>query len=134
MITAIFHKIRVLSTPPPPHQLSLVLLKEYLLFKCSVAVFFRYVVPNRLQTKKTVCPEALKMAIAMVRSGQMSKKGTAAKMYIYDVSRTTLLDKLAGRVPKEDVRPGKKPILTAGEERKLVDFTNTMCNVCFNRR
>jgi len=74
------------------------------------------------------------MAIAMVRSGQMSKKG-AAKMY--GVPRTTLLDKLAGRVPKKDVRPGKKPILTAGEERKLVDFANTMCNfgyrceVCF---
>jgi len=80
MITAIFLKIRVLSTPPPPHQLSLVLLTEYLLLKCSVG-FFLYVVPNRLQTKKTVCPEALKMAIAMVQSGQMSKKG-AAKLYI----------------------------------------------------
>jgi len=74
MITAIFLKIRVLSTPPPLHQLSLVLLTEYLLFKCFVVVFI-YVVPNRLQTKKTVCPETLKMAIAMVRSGQMSKKG-----------------------------------------------------------
>jgi len=39
MITAIFLKIRVLSTPPPPHQLSLVLLTEYLLFKCSVGFF-----------------------------------------------------------------------------------------------
>jgi len=57
------------------------------------------------------------MAIAMVRSGQMSKKGVA-NMYIYGVPRTTLLDKLVGRVPEEDVRPGKKPVLTAGEERK----------------
>jgi len=38
MITAIFHKIRVLSTPPPPHQLSLVLLKEYLLFRAGVPI------------------------------------------------------------------------------------------------
>ena len=83
-----------------------------------------------LQTKKTVCTETLKMAIAMVRSGQCLKQGTA-NMFIYGVPRTTLLDKLAGRVPEEDVRPGKKPVLTAGEERKLVDLVNTMFNVCF---
>ena len=75
--------------------------------------------------RKQYAPEALKMAIAMVRSGQMSKKG-AAKMY--GVPRTTLLDMLAGRVPKEDVRPGKKPVLTAAEEQKLVDFAKKMCD------
>ena len=71
------------------------------------------------------------MAIAMVQSGQMSKKGAVNTYIIYGVPRTTLLDKLAGRVPEEDVMPGKKPVLTAGEERKLVDLANTMFNVCF---
>ena len=50
---------------------------------------------------------------------------------MYGVPRATFLNKLAGRVAEEDVRPRKKPVLTAGEERKLVDFANTMCNVCF---
>ena len=63
------------------------------------------------------------MAIAMVRSGQISKK-SAIKTY----GVPTLLDKLMGRVPEEDVRPGRKPVLTAAEEGKVVDFANTLCN------
>jgi len=118
-----------LSTPPPPHQLSLVLLTEYLLSKCFVV--FCLDMSSQLHVgckrRKQYAP---KFAIAMVRSGQCLKKG-AANMYIYGVPRTTLLDKLAGRVPEENVRPGKKPVLKADKERKLVDFANTMCNVCF---
>jgi len=48
---------------------------------------------------------------------------------MYGVPKTTLLDKLAGRVPEDPTPIGRKPILTMAEERKLVDFTLEMCSI-----
>ena len=71
-------------------------------------------------------PEAMAMAIQMVKSGQMSKK-LAAKSY--GVPKTTLLDKLAGRVPEEPTRVGRKTVLTPAEELTLVGFINIMSEI-----
>jgi len=70
---------------PTTNQLGLVLVTEYLLFRCSVGVFLSTQIGCK--RRKQYASEALKMAIAMVRSGQMSKNGAAKK---YGVSRTTL--------------------------------------------
>jgi hypothetical protein len=58
------------------------------------------------------CPEGMQLAIrlVLVRDG-MAKKAAA------------LLDKLAGRVPLEHVKPGRKTLLTADEETSLEDYT-----------
>ena len=55
-------------------------------------------VKKRLQYR----PEQMAMAMHMVRSGTMSKKAAAKT---YGVPRTTLLDKLAGRVPEIPTPP-----------------------------
>ena len=56
----------------------------------------------------------------------MSKKKAART---YGIPRTTLLDKLAGRVPEEPTRPGPVPILTTGEEEVLVNYCNLMAEI-----
>jgi hypothetical protein len=79
----------------------------------------------QIQVKKRVKykPEQMAMAIHMVKTGTMSKK-LAAKSY--GVPKTTLLDKLSGRVPEAPTRPGKKPELTAAEETTLVNYISLM--------
>ena len=80
------------------------------------------------QCKKRVkySPDAMLAAINGVRTGAMSR---TAACRMYGVPKTTLLDKLAGRVPEDPTPIGRKPILTMAEERKLVDFTLEMCSI-----
>ncbi|MEW8546491.1 MAG: hypothetical protein AB2693_23480 [Candidatus Thiodiazotropha sp.] len=54
-------------------------------------------------------------------------KKTAAKLC--GVPRTTLLDKLNGRVPEEHTKPGSKPTLTVAEEGVLVNYIKLMAEV-----
>ena len=54
-------------------------------------------------------PERMAMAIHMVRSCGMSRKAAAKA---YGVPRTTLLDKLAGRVPEAPTSPGRRVVLS----------------------
>lgn len=70
-------------------------------------------------------PEAMATAIAQVRGG-MAKK-TACRMY--GVPRTTLLDKLAGRVPETPTKPGPSSILSAKEEEILVTYVCDMAKI-----
>ncbi|XP_033753176.1 uncharacterized protein LOC117336676 [Pecten maximus] len=70
--------------------------------------------------------DQMKMAIEAVREGRMSKK-SASK--IFGVPRSTLLDKLSGRVPEEPVSPGTRPTLTKQEEKTLVTYIQHMADV-----
>lgn len=81
----------------------------------------------QLQKKKRVQykPEQMAMAINAVKSG-MAKKAAAK---LYQVPKTTLLDKLAGRVPEETTKPGTKPTLTKAEETTLVNYGKMMCEI-----
>ena len=77
--------------------------------------------------KRVKCTlEQMARAIEAVRSGNLSKKA-AAKAYA--VPRTTLLDKLAGRVPKPATPPGWKPTLTCAEEANLVRYAKLMFEI-----
>ena len=67
-------------------------------------------------------PSKMAQAIDLVRNATSKKK--VAKLC--GVPRTTLLDKLAGRVPIEPIKPGKKTVLTAAEEGVLVNYINLM--------
>ena len=64
-------------------------------------------------------PTKMAAAIEMVKRGVMSKRQASQT---YGVPRTTLLDKIAGRVPKERTAPGTKPVLTNAEETVLADY------------
>jgi hypothetical protein len=79
---------------------------------------------SQLQAKKRLkyAPEMMAKALEAVRSGAMSKK-MAAKTF--NVPRTTLLDKLAGRVP-EVGNSGPKPVLNSAEEITLVNYAKLM--------
>ena len=68
-------------------------------------------------------PKQMARTIEAVRPGNLSKKA-AAKAYA--VSCTTLLDKLAGRVPEPATQPGRKPTLTCAEEATLVRYVKLM--------
>ena len=101
------------------------------MLRASVVIVFYFV--SRIMSAQLNCkkrlqyrPEAMAMAIQMVKSGQMSKK-LAAKSY--GVPKTTLLDKLAGRVPEEPTRVGRKTVLTPAEELTLVGFINIMSEI-----
>ena len=59
------------------------------------------------------------MAIHMVCSGAMSKNAAAKA---YGVPRTTLLDKLADRVPETSIPPGRHTVLTKAEADTLVRY------------
>ena len=71
-------------------------------------------------------PEQIALAIRMVKSGQLSKKAAAKA---YGVPKTTLLDKLSGRVPETPTKPGPKTVLTAGEESVLVNYAKLMTEI-----
>ncbi|XP_053402950.1 uncharacterized protein LOC128558123 [Mercenaria mercenaria] len=70
-------------------------------------------------------PQSMAVAIQMVRSGQMSKRGAAKA---YGVPKSTLLDKLTGRT-QEIVSLGRKTVLTPAEEKALVSYANLMCEI-----
>ncbi|XP_033760780.1 jerky protein homolog-like [Pecten maximus] len=70
-------------------------------------------------------PENMALAIEAVRNGMA--KNRASK--VYSVPKTTLLDKLANRVPEEPTKPGPKPVLTKAEEITLVNYTNLMAEI-----
>ena len=65
-------------------------------------------------------------AIEMVRSGAMSKRTAALT---FGVPRTTLLDKLSGRVPEVKARPGPATILSSAEEDVLADYIKLMASI-----
>ena len=64
--------------------------------------------------------EAMRNAITAVEEGRMSKR---AASITYNVPRTTLLDKLTGRTPKER-RMGPLPFLTQQEDNDLVQWVS----------
>ena len=74
--------------------------------------------------RKQYPPEKMQAALAAVRNG-MSKKRASI---VFQVPRTTLLDKLAGRVP-EKARSGPSPVLTMSEERVLVEYLILMSKI-----
>ena len=81
----------------------------------------------QMNDKKKRCQytgESMSLALHAVREGMSKKK--AAKLY--GVPRTTLLDKLAGRVP-EVSRAGPCNILTPAEEQQLVDYVTLMSSI-----
>lgn len=83
---------------------------------------------SRIHIKKRVNygPEQMAKAISTVRSGAMSRK-LAAKTF--QIPRTTLIDKLAGRVPEERGHTGRKPVLTIEEENTLVRYAQLMAEI-----
>lgn len=70
-------------------------------------------------------PGKMARAVEMVRDGMPKKK--AAKLC--GVPRTTLLDKLSGRVPLQPTKPGPKTVLTAAEEDVLVNYIKLMADI-----
>ena len=62
--------------------------------------------------------EALDNALKAVRSDGMSHASAAKR---FGVPRTTLIDRLKGRI-EDDVAMGAKTVLTAEEEKTLCDF------------
>ncbi len=68
---------------------------------------------------------AMAEAIDMVRYGGMSKKRAAL---VYGVPRTTLIDKLSGRVP-EVAKSGPSTVLTPAEEETLVNYVSLMASI-----
>jgi hypothetical protein len=86
---------------------------------------------NQLKVKKRVTYSRSKMssAISAVQEGLMSKS-KASK--VFGVPRTTLLDKLYGRVPMDPTPPGSKPELTQAEEKTLVNYITLMAEIGMN--
>ena len=89
---------------------------------------FSAVMSRQISAKKRVrySPESMALAIDMVRKGVMNKKQASTT---YGVPRTTLLDKLAGRVPEAPTKPGPAPVLTKAEEEVLVNYCNLMAEI-----
>lgn len=71
-------------------------------------------------------PEQMALAIQMVKNCQLSKQAAAKA---YGVPKTTLLDKLSGRVPEAPTKPGPKTILTKAEETVLVNYAKLMAEI-----
>lgn len=67
----------------------------------------------------------LEMAIQRVDNREMSKKAAAKA---FRIPKTTLLDKLSGRVPMH-ARSGPDPVLSHAEEDQLVKYTKDMAHV-----
>lgn len=70
-------------------------------------------------------PENMALAIEAVRNGM----GKSMASRTYSVPKTTLLDKLANRVPLEPTKHGPKPVLTKAEESTLVNYANLMAEI-----
>ena len=70
-------------------------------------------------------PAKMAAAISLVRGGMPQSR--AAKLF--GVPRSTLQDKVKGRVPEEPTRPGPAPVLTQAEEKTLVNYTNLMVEI-----
>ena len=98
-----------------------------MLIYCTISIFSA-IMSRQISAKKRVqcSPDSMALAIEMVRKGLMSKKQASTT---YGVPRTTLLDKLAGRVPEESTRPGPAPILTKAEEDILWNYCNLMAEI-----
>ena len=77
------------------------------------------------QKRKQYDQTKMATAIKMVRDGM--SKAKAAR--IYGVPRTTLVDKLEGRVPEGSTRPGPRPVLTSAEEKTLVNHACLMAEI-----
>ena len=71
-------------------------------------------------------PEQMTLAIQMVKNGQLSRKAAAKA---YGVPKTTLLDKLSGRVPETPTKPGPKTVLTEAEENLLANHARLMAEI-----
>ena len=75
-----------------------------------------------IKRRRQYDPENMALAISAVRDDGVPKRQACR---IYGVPRTTLLDKLAGRVP-EVGNSGPQPVLTKGEESTLVTYITLM--------
>lgn len=64
-------------------------------------------------------------AISMARGGMPLAK--AARLF--EVPRSTLQDKIKGRVPEEATRPGPKPVLTQAEEKTVVEYVKLTAEI-----
>ncbi|XP_069133297.1 uncharacterized protein [Argopecten irradians] len=69
--------------------------------------------------------ENMAQTIQSVRDGK--PKMRAARLF--GVPKTTLLDKLANRVPEAATKPGAKPVLTFAEENTLVNYAHLMADI-----
>ena len=73
--------------------------------------------PKRLKIFKTWTDEAMKLAIAAVNEGMSVRRAS----YEFDVPKSTLQDRLSGKVGV-DARSGLERYLADDEEEKLVKF------------
>lgn len=76
---------------------------------------------KRVKTLK-YSQESMVAAIHMMKSDPLATTRGTSKLF--KVPRTTLRDRLAGRVAV-DAKPGRRPVLTAALEEKLIDYA---CN------
>ena len=72
-------------------------------------------------------PVSLASALEAVRGGSMSQRAAARA---FCVPKTTLADKLAGRVP-DVAQSGPQTVLTSAEESVLVEYVNLMARIGF---
>ena len=75
-------------------------------------------VANRPKKLCSWSDDSMKAAMDAVKSGRMGLNRAATE---FGVPRTTLKDRMAGRVV-HGTRPGPKPYLSLQEENELVDF------------
>lgn len=85
--------------------------------------------PKKTIKKKKKCydKEQMKLALAKVRSGAMNKSEASR---VYGIPRTTLLDRLAGRVDDE-CRSGPPTALPKEDEARLAAHVVGMANAGF---
>ena len=69
--------------------------------------------------------EALDKALLAVRSNTLSQRAAAKA---YSIPRSTLADRITGRVP-DIATSGPDPILTVAEEKELVQYIIGMCQI-----
>ena len=71
-------------------------------------------------------PEQMMLVIQMVKNGQIRRKAIAKA---YGIPKTTLLDKLSGRVPETTTKHGPKTILTEAEENVFAKHAKLIAKI-----
>ena len=84
---------------------------------------------NRSKKLRLWTDEAMLGAMKAVATGTMGVNRTALE---YGVPRTTLKDRISGRVV-HGTNMGTKPYLSKEEETELVDFLITCCNAGYGK-
>ena len=93
-----------------------------MLIYCTIPLFSA-IMSRQISAKKRVqySPDSMALANGKKRSDEQE----TGFNYLW----TTLLDKLAGRVPEEPTRQGQAPILTKAEEYVLGNYCNLMAEI-----